>query len=331
MSSIQNTIIEVIFFSFAIVFSEIVTRQLPYSNYSEFVLRQEHPLTDDQIADKILVERLKTDGMTVDLEKKIVVSEVWQEQSIKAAIRDSNLRPLLPVGLEKKIKRTVELAWDFNPRARPPMSDIVRTLEEHISEIRDKVPLITLTVPLRRVDAKTELPTARAEAASSKAENSGEISMMLARTASKSTGRGLQRKSHVRVLGAQGQTSVDLVSEVSSGSEDSSSDDSTASEVGPIPDIDATHHDYKLSMKSSKSTSLPSLERRKERPARKTKPKKIVSPGRDVTSDAEVRFSQPPAVNQMIPERVSSNSVVAALRKKRQQSEQTPNNSEGQQ
>jgi serine/threonine protein kinase len=32
-------------FSFAIVFSEIMMRQLPYSNYSEFVLRQEHPLT----------------------------------------------------------------------------------------------------------------------------------------------------------------------------------------------------------------------------------------------------------------------------------------------
>lgn len=61
-------------------------------------------VSDEQLADTALVERLKADGMVVDVKRKVVIRETWQEQSIKSAIREVNLRPQLPVNLGKKIK-----------------------------------------------------------------------------------------------------------------------------------------------------------------------------------------------------------------------------------
>lgn len=58
-------------FSYAVVFSELFMRQLPYSNYEEFVLRQEHALTEEQLTDEALINKLKSDGLLVDLDRSV--------------------------------------------------------------------------------------------------------------------------------------------------------------------------------------------------------------------------------------------------------------------
>lgn len=51
-------------------------RELPYSEYDQYLLRQEHDLTPDQLHDSTLLERLKMEGMRIDFPRSVAISEV---------------------------------------------------------------------------------------------------------------------------------------------------------------------------------------------------------------------------------------------------------------
>lgn len=57
-----------------LVCAELWSRALPYSEYSEFVLRQEVPLTETDLQDAALLARLQREGVLVDMQRLVVMA-----------------------------------------------------------------------------------------------------------------------------------------------------------------------------------------------------------------------------------------------------------------
>lgn len=183
-----------------------------------------------------------------------------------------------------------------------------------------------------------------------------EISIKLTRTASRiSTRGGLRRQNHVRILGAQGLTSSEVVSDVSSTSSDDidarSDDSSTPNTARSVEEKEtprlAEHH--RLSMKNTKSASQPTLVSKKEKSSskhsRSKRTKRAVSDDavksepelpmlddkhkdRRESGDEKIRGSSQESLSTAKGEKempkemkTSSNAVVAALQARRRERE----------
>lgn len=59
------------------------SRQLPYSEFDQYLLKKEHQLTKEQLTDKDLLSKLENEGMKVDYEKGLAISQVrgWEANS----------------------------------------------------------------------------------------------------------------------------------------------------------------------------------------------------------------------------------------------------------
>eukprot|EP01128_Nolandella_sp_AFSM9_P000299 TRINITY_DN10467_c0_g1_i1.p1 TRINITY_DN10467_c0_g1~~TRINITY_DN10467_c0_g1_i1.p1 ORF type:complete len:1225 (+),score=245.26 TRINITY_DN10467_c0_g1_i1:162-3677(+) len=120
-------------FSYAIVFSELFTRQHPYSNYDQYVQKQRQSLSPKQMEDEDFLSQLEEEGVTIDRVAGEVVSEIWLEQKIKSAILEEDLRPLLPVTLDPDIRELIESAWAPKPSEIPTMAEITAQLDAKLN------------------------------------------------------------------------------------------------------------------------------------------------------------------------------------------------------
>jgi serine/threonine protein kinase len=58
-------------FSFGIVFLEVFKRQLPYTEYEQYIIKQTYSLTDEEMEDQDLIEAYEQDGWLINKPGKV--------------------------------------------------------------------------------------------------------------------------------------------------------------------------------------------------------------------------------------------------------------------
>ena len=116
-------------YSFAIVFYEIVSRNLPFTEFREYI----------QVMTEWVDFKCETCGFDSVCQKlptcKFVQVKVqgnreeFKKQSIIKAITNENLRPTVPSSCNSSIIALIQQAWDPLPSKRPPMTAIVSYLK----------------------------------------------------------------------------------------------------------------------------------------------------------------------------------------------------------
>eukprot|EP00028_Trichosphaerium_sp_Am-I-7-wt_P014393 CAMPEP_0168509328 /NCGR_PEP_ID=MMETSP0405-20121227/703_1 /TAXON_ID=498012 /ORGANISM="Trichosphaerium sp, Strain Am-I-7 wt" /LENGTH=581 /DNA_ID=CAMNT_0008526751 /DNA_START=34 /DNA_END=1780 /DNA_ORIENTATION=- len=114
-------------YSFAILMWEVVSRDYPFGEHVEYLLRREEVLSPEQLADEDLLESLSKQGWI--LEGDTAVFEEWKMQEVKTAIITDNLRPTIPQTCPSEIETLIRECWVGEPEQRPLMSKVLEGLK----------------------------------------------------------------------------------------------------------------------------------------------------------------------------------------------------------
>eukprot|EP01129_Flabellula_baltica_P009160 TRINITY_DN3697_c0_g1_i2.p1 TRINITY_DN3697_c0_g1~~TRINITY_DN3697_c0_g1_i2.p1 ORF type:complete len:1262 (+),score=287.03 TRINITY_DN3697_c0_g1_i2:42-3827(+) len=121
-------------YSFGMVFWEILTRDIPYSEFEQFINTRSFTLSQEELADTELVSSLSSQGYTINGSE--VIQEVYKEHDIKEEIVKKHLRPTLPPIGDQMIRILIEKCWSPVPSERPTVQEAIDLITQAISGIQ---------------------------------------------------------------------------------------------------------------------------------------------------------------------------------------------------
>jgi len=110
---------------------EIMSRQMPFTDLTEYISRREEQLLPEQLKDTSLIQQLEASGFKIEEGK--VIKEEFQTQRIKTAIVSENLRPTISEKWPKFFQSRRRECWNSNPEKRPSWVDIIANLKEQFN------------------------------------------------------------------------------------------------------------------------------------------------------------------------------------------------------
>jgi len=112
------------------------THRLPFSDNTEYIVKREFFHTKEEIDEKPqLLSQYKQGGYQITIDPlsgaMAAIREDFQEQTIKRAILEKNLRPIFSSVSDcpKFLKELIKQCWRQTPDQRPTMDTIVQILE----------------------------------------------------------------------------------------------------------------------------------------------------------------------------------------------------------
>lgn len=115
-------------YSFGIVFYEILTRQIPFSEYTDLITTTKKQLSCEQVNDSKLIEAIVENGWIIEGSNAYL--QTFQTSTFIEKITNENLRPTIPSDIPNSIKDLIQRCWRHEPDQRPSIGQIVEVLTE---------------------------------------------------------------------------------------------------------------------------------------------------------------------------------------------------------
>lgn len=140
-------------YSFAIVFWEILSRQIPFSEFTEYITEKSEILTQEQLLDEELLESISSFGWSI--EGNVVKLRTYQKEKFLDAIANNNLRPTISDTVPIAIKVLIQRAWHHDPEKRPSMNKIVNLLEKVLEKNIEDITPADNELLIRELDSES--------------------------------------------------------------------------------------------------------------------------------------------------------------------------------
>jgi hypothetical protein len=114
------------------VLYEALARKLPFIDFTEFIVRTENTLVEDQLNDSNLLKELEASGYSIEGDK--IVREEFQAHRIKIAIINDQLRPALWDKWPKPLTQLIRDCWQNDPDKRPSFTQIIDTCNDFFNK-----------------------------------------------------------------------------------------------------------------------------------------------------------------------------------------------------
>eukprot|EP01130_Rhizamoeba_saxonica_P014259 TRINITY_DN6214_c0_g2_i1.p1 TRINITY_DN6214_c0_g2~~TRINITY_DN6214_c0_g2_i1.p1 ORF type:complete len:1284 (-),score=293.69 TRINITY_DN6214_c0_g2_i1:50-3901(-) len=110
-------------YSFGMVLWELASREVPFSEYEEYITKRSEVLSDVQLSDPHFISSLESQGFYIEGDSAI--QELYQEHEVKNAIINEDLRPTIPEDTPSAIASLIRDCWQKGSKLRPSLDEII--------------------------------------------------------------------------------------------------------------------------------------------------------------------------------------------------------------
>ena len=100
-------------YSMGMVFWELAARELPFTEFTEYIKKTEETLKPEELTNEPLIEQIKKDGWQVIGNK--MVKEEFKVVPLKKAIISNSLRPTIPSNCPEEFAEIIRKCWQHKP------------------------------------------------------------------------------------------------------------------------------------------------------------------------------------------------------------------------